>query len=169
MVPDHSSTEGIQISMAKFDQVEYDKSSKTVTVGAGCLWDEVYSAMTPYKRNVVGGAAAQGVGVAGWMLGGGYSLKTNQYGLGIDNVVKFEIVTGNGRIRTCTEKKRSDLFQALRVCIVSHTSNIIESLTNENCVGRRKQLRYCNKVYVEDSSSARYLRVSDFVSLLQVF
>jgi FAD/FMN-containing dehydrogenase len=92
MVPGFSSTTGIQISMARFSKVSYNSSKETVDVGAGCLWDEVYNELTPRKRNVVGGAARQGVGVGGWLLGGGYSLKSNKYGLGIDNIVAFRVV-----------------------------------------------------------------------------
>ncbi|KAH9924779.1 uncharacterized protein B0H18DRAFT_1011165 [Fomitopsis serialis] len=116
MCPGFSSTTGAQISMMRFKQVKYDEKAKTLDVGAGCLWDEVYREVAKFKRNVVGGASADGVGVAGWLLGGGYSLKTNKYGLGIDNVLKYRIVLPNGRIRTATkdDKDTKDLYQALR-------------------------------------------------------
>jgi FAD/FMN-containing dehydrogenase len=55
------------------------------------------------------------VGVAGWLLGGGYSLKSNQYCLGIDNVTEYEVVVPNGEIRIATEETFPELFQALRV------------------------------------------------------
>lgn len=116
MVPGFSSTTGVQISMVRFNKVVYNSSDETVDVGAGCLWDEVYNELTPRKRNAVGGAARQGVGVAGWTLGGGYSLKSNQYGLGIDNVEAFKIVLPDGTICTATakSKKYGDLYQGLR-------------------------------------------------------
>jgi hypothetical protein len=40
----------------------------------------VYAALDPYGANVVGGRAT-GVGVGGFILGGGYSWLSNQYGL----------------------------------------------------------------------------------------
>lgn len=61
MVPGASSTPGIMISMARFDNVDYDSATQLVKVGAGCLWDQVYAQMYQYRRNVVGGAASQGV------------------------------------------------------------------------------------------------------------
>ena len=117
MVPNFSSTKGIQIAMSHFNDITYDASTQTVDVGAGCLWDEVYPFMAPLGRNVVGGYAAEGVGVGGWLLGGGYSLKSNQFGLGIDNIVKYEVVLTNGRVLTvmADDEEYSDLFQALRV------------------------------------------------------
>lgn len=153
MIPKHSSTKGILISMALFKQVEYDENTKNVVVGAGCLWEDVADnpKMKRYKRCVVGGAT--GVGVAGWMLGGGYSLKTNQYGLGIDNVVEFEVVTPMAQIRKAV--MGTDLFNALRVgTAVMNTSQVL--LTSLH-VGRRQQFRYCYKVYLADTSSGRHM------------
>lgn len=116
MVPLFSSTKGIQIALSRMDKVKYDAASQTVKIGAGCLWDQVYQQMAKYKRNVVGGASGQGVGVAGWLLGGGYSLKTNQFGLGIDNVVSTRVVLPDGRkVEARDDNDYHDLFHALRV------------------------------------------------------
>ena len=73
---------------------------------------------------MVGGASSQGVGVSGWMLGAGYSLKSNRYGLGIDNLVEYEVVVPDGRILTVSKEKDEKLFQALRVrCALTITSS----------------------------------------------
>ncbi|KZS94066.1 FAD-binding domain-containing protein [Sistotremastrum niveocremeum HHB9708] len=116
MVPLFSSTKGIQIALSRLDKMHYNSSDQTVQIGAGCLWDQVYKYMAPFKRNVVGGASGQGVGVAGWLLGGGYSLKTNQFGLGIDNVLKTRVVLPDGRIVEASDESEEfrDLFHALR-------------------------------------------------------
>ncbi|KIJ65823.1 hypothetical protein HYDPIDRAFT_151461, partial [Hydnomerulius pinastri MD-312] len=105
--PGLSSTTGIQISMCRFNKIEVKKDTNefltdrdakhsVVRVGAGCLFDEVYRAVVPHGLNIVGGSSIGGVGIAGWLLGGGYSLKTNQYGLGIDNIVEVQIVVPRG-------------------------------------------------------------------------
>jgi FAD/FMN-containing dehydrogenase len=117
MAPTVSSTTGIQISMARFSKVQYNPKTRVVEIGAGCLWDQVYSKLTASGRNVIGGASSDGVGVAGWLLGGGYSLKSNRYGLGIDHIVEYEIVTPDGRVRKVNAGKEGKLFQALRVRI----------------------------------------------------
>lgn len=101
--------------MSRFTDVNYDPETTYVEVGAGCLWDQVYNELVPRKRNVIGGASSQGVGVGGWLLGAGYSLKSNKYGLGIDNVVEYEVVVPDGRVLTVNEKNDEKLFQALRV------------------------------------------------------
>lgn len=56
--------------MSRFGGVTYDESAGTVDVGAGLIWDDVYTALEPYGVNVVGGRVT-GVGVAGFTLGGG--------------------------------------------------------------------------------------------------
>lgn len=118
MAPGFSSTTGVQIAMSRFDNIEHDKSGMTLKVGAGCLWDQVAHEMRDSGQNIVGGQTDVGVGVAGWLLGGGYSHKTNQYGLGIDNIVGYEIVLPNGEIKHPTATNDTELFNALRVWIV---------------------------------------------------
>ena len=56
--------------MVKFDDVVYEADSGTVVLGAGLIWDDVYDALDQYNINVVGGRVP-GVGVAGFILGGG--------------------------------------------------------------------------------------------------
>lgn len=54
-----------------------------------------------------------GPGVGGFTLGGGYSWKTNLYGLTIDTIKSFTLVCPNGTIAT-VDQSRPDLFFALR-------------------------------------------------------
>ncbi|KAK7045244.1 FAD-binding PCMH-type domain-containing protein [Favolaschia claudopus] len=111
--PGFSSTKGVQISMARFSGVTYDEASGTATIGAGLIWDDVYAALEPHGVNVVGGRVS-GVGVAGFTLGGGYSWKTNQFGLTIDTLTEYELVKPNGDIVSVTEASDADLFFALK-------------------------------------------------------
>lgn len=59
--------------MSRFSGVTYDESTGIASIGAGNIWDDVYSALEPYSVNVVGGRVS-GVGVAGFILGGGKSV-----------------------------------------------------------------------------------------------
>ncbi|KAJ7100922.1 FAD-binding domain-containing protein [Mycena belliarum] len=108
-----SSTTGVQIAMTRFAGVQYSAGSQTVDVGAGLHWDDVYAALAPFGVNVVGGRA-NGVGVAGFTLGGGYSYKTSQYGLTLDTVVAYELVKPNGVICNVTADSDPDLFFGLK-------------------------------------------------------
>ncbi|KAH7904380.1 FAD-binding domain-containing protein [Hygrophoropsis aurantiaca] len=111
--PGFSSTTGVQIAMYRFSQVSYNSTSQTASIGAGLIWDDVYSALEPYGVNVVGGRVT-GVGVAGFTLGGGYSWLTNQYGLTVDTVTAFELVMPNGTLTEVTEASQPELFFGLR-------------------------------------------------------
>jgi hypothetical protein len=56
--------------MQQFSEINYDKTKQTVTLGAGLIWDDVYAALEPHGVNVLGGRVT-GLGVAGFILGGG--------------------------------------------------------------------------------------------------
>ncbi|KAH9946908.1 FAD dependent oxidoreductase [Amylocystis lapponica] len=113
MNPGWSSSTGVQIAMSRLSEVNYDADTETADVGAGLVWDDIYSALEPYGVNVVGGRVT-GIGVAGFTLGGGYSWKTNQYGLTLDTVQAFELVLPNGTVSTITESSNPDLWFGLR-------------------------------------------------------
>ncbi|KAJ3508178.1 hypothetical protein NLJ89_g5895 [Agrocybe chaxingu] len=99
--------------MYRFSEVKYNEASQTAEIGAGLVWDDVYAALEPYNVNVVGGRVT-GVGVGGFILGGGYSWKSNQYGLTIDTVTAFELVKPNGDVLTVTQSSDSALFKGLK-------------------------------------------------------
>lgn len=105
MNPHFSSTNGVHISMTRFQKIVYHESNQTVDVGAGLVWNDVYERLDPYNVTVVGGRFF-GVGVAGLVLGGGYSWKSNQYGLSIDNVYEYEVQI----IALHLSKIKNDLF-----------------------------------------------------------
>ncbi|KAI9438126.1 FAD-binding domain-containing protein [Lactarius indigo] len=107
-----SSTLGVQISLTRFKDIFINKDSETVEIGAGLTWTDVYASIVPKGINVVGGRI-NGVGVSGLTLGGGYSWKTNQFGLTLDTATEFELVLPSGEVTTVTEKDE-DLWFGLR-------------------------------------------------------
>ena len=120
--------------MTRFQQINVGTTDgvPTVELGTGLVWDTVYTALDARNLTVVGGRVT-GVGVAGFILGGGtilndsinlinwlnnqigLSFKTPQYGIGTANVVAFEIVLPSGEVTTVTAKSNPDLFFAVRV------------------------------------------------------
>ena len=86
----------------------------TITVGAGINFDEVYTYAEQQNVTFIG-AYANTVGVSGgWAQGGGHSVLSPVYGLGIDRVVQYQLVTPDGIFRTANECQNPDLFWALR-------------------------------------------------------
>ncbi|KAF9034077.1 hypothetical protein BJ165DRAFT_1417460 [Panaeolus papilionaceus] len=111
--PGFSSTNGVHIYMTRFSQVTYQVLTETAEIGMGLIWDDVYAALEPFNRTVLGGRVS-GIGVAGFSLGGGYSWKTNQYGLAIDTIEAFRLVKPDGSISTVTHASQPELFFALK-------------------------------------------------------
>jgi len=67
--PGLSSTNGVQITMSRFNVTEVDSLSETVEIVAGLTWDKVYVALESTGVNVVRGRNP-GLCVAGLTLGG---------------------------------------------------------------------------------------------------
>ncbi|KIL59111.1 hypothetical protein M378DRAFT_85489 [Amanita muscaria Koide BX008] len=111
--PKFSSSAGVLIAMYRFKEVTYDQASQTANIGTGLIFDDVYSALAPYGVSVLGGRVT-GIGVGGFVLGGGYSWKSNQYGLALDTVTAFELVKPDGEIVSVTESTEAELFFGLK-------------------------------------------------------
>ena len=54
--------------------------------------------------------------MGGLSLGGGYSWKTDQFGLTIDTIVAYDVVLPTGQQKHVTNASDPDLFFALKVC-----------------------------------------------------
>lgn len=85
-----------------------------ITMGAGVNFDEVYRFANDNNVTYIGGSSPT-VGASGaWVMNGGHGLLTSQYGLGIDRVLEFRIVTPDGVLRTANACTNQALFWALR-------------------------------------------------------
>ncbi|KAI0938398.1 hypothetical protein AcW1_001860 [Taiwanofungus camphoratus] len=85
-----------------------------ITIGGGALLEDVYEFVDSINRTFIGGYH-QTIGTGGgWFLGGGHSILTPVYGLGVDRVVQVKVVTPDGEYRVANECQNSDLFWALR-------------------------------------------------------
>lgn len=104
---------GITVTMESFDRVTPSTDKKTVDVGPGNRWVDVYTALDSHGLGVAGGRMAP-VGVPGLILGGGINFFANKIGWACDNVASFEVVTASGIIVNATPKSYPDLYWALR-------------------------------------------------------
>lgn len=104
---------GITIAMEKFKDITISKDKKTVAVGPGNLWYDVYTTLQPSDIAVIGGRVSA-IGVGGLTLGGGISFFSNIYGWACDNIASFEVVTASGAVVTASPSAFSDLYWALR-------------------------------------------------------
>jgi hypothetical protein len=70
----------------------------------------------------------------------GYSWKTNQYGLAVDNVVAYELVLPNGRVTELVEQDEGAWF-VLKVCFKS------------SCRGGTSSSKLIAHLYVREDST----------------
>lgn len=82
-------------------------------VGAGVKWIRVVEAAAPYGLAPLSGSITD-VGVVGYTTGGGLGPMARTYGLAIDMVRAFEVVTGDGVLRRVTPNQHPELFFGLR-------------------------------------------------------
>ncbi|KAI1502183.1 FAD-binding domain-containing protein [Biscogniauxia marginata] len=104
---------GITIDFVHMVDVIPSADRKTVAIGPGNTWHNVYSTLENYNITMVGGRVAS-VGVGGLLLGGGISFFSGQYGWACDNIVSYEIVVASGEILHVNSTTNPDLFWALR-------------------------------------------------------
>jgi FAD/FMN-containing dehydrogenase len=110
--------EGIVLDLVRMSHIRYSKDKSHVVVGAGTRWIDIYNFLHEHhdKRIVVGGGCP-GVGVSGFLLGGGFSFLSRSFGLGSDNVDGIEVVTARGTIHSIGSKSsgdEKDLFWAMQ-------------------------------------------------------
>jgi hypothetical protein len=135
-----SSTDGVLIALARFDQLNITRVKgpnnqvAEVNIGPGLSWDQVYAQVVPQGVNVVGGRFAT-VGVSGLLLGarsylhhpclaidtyalilgGGYAWIANEHALGSDNVISYTLVSPkDSSIQEITNSSNPDIFFALK-------------------------------------------------------
>jgi hypothetical protein len=81
-------------------------------IGAGVRWQQVLDAAAPFGLAPLCGSAP-GVGVVGYLTGGGLGPVARTFGLSSDAVRAFEVVTGDGQIRRASPTQNPALFWGL--------------------------------------------------------
>ena len=93
--------------------ISISKDNKSVTVGPGARWINVYQYLDPRGLTAIGGRVFD-VGVSGLTFGGGISYFSARYGFACDNVEEYEVVLASGAITRASPDENKDLFFALR-------------------------------------------------------
>jgi len=104
---------GITISLESLNTIQVSSDKKTVDIGPGNKWGQVYTELAKSDLAVAGGRVAP-IGVGGFTLGGGISFFSNIYGWACDNVISYEVVLASGLIVVASPTKNWDLYWALR-------------------------------------------------------
>jgi hypothetical protein len=107
-----STTTGLVLDLSRLSVVRINADG-TAAVGGGARLGPVYERLWSTGQAVPFGSCPT-VGVAGLTLGGGHGFSSRAFGLACDNVTGIEIVTADGRLRSCSQRSEADLFWALR-------------------------------------------------------
>ncbi|KAI0409943.1 FAD-binding domain-containing protein [Xylaria palmicola] len=106
-------SDGIVIDLQNLRSMSLNATRGVLHVGSGATWDEVYEFLEKKKLSAIGGRNGS-VGLAGFLLGGGYPALPNPHGFGADGVKSFEVVLADSSIVTADSEKNANLFQALK-------------------------------------------------------
>lgn len=106
----------------------------TLGVNGGELWDDVMRAIGN-NYHILAGETRHVGAAGGWLQGVGLSHTARTYGLGVDNVVSFNVVLANGQQVLADACTNPDLFWALRgggggtFGVVTHVEYVLHPAT----------------------------------------
>lgn len=103
----------ILLRTQRLDEVDIDAAAKTARLGAGARWRDVLDRAAEHGLTAVSGMAP-GVGVAGFLLGGGLGWFARSHGLGADSILSLEVVDARGRVLTVDPRQHGDLLWAAK-------------------------------------------------------
>lgn len=105
---------GVTIDLGLMNRSSYDPVQDLASVEPGAAWKDVYYNLLQNGNVTVTGGRDGGVGVGGFLLGGGNSYYTGRNGFGCDQVVNFEVVLANGSIVEASDDQNPALWKALK-------------------------------------------------------
>ena len=108
-----STNQGVLLVFSKMKKLQISSDHGYLSIEPGLTWLDVYEYIQPYNRAVVGGRYAP-VGVSGFLLGGGISYYSEQYGWGVNSVKSYQIVTADGLILEVSASSHADLYWSLK-------------------------------------------------------
>jgi hypothetical protein len=85
-----------------------------VSLGAGCMWIDAYSAVTTRAGRYVQGGGCADVGVAGLVQSGGFGSFSRGFGNAAAGLIEAEVVTADGAVRVVNACQDPDLYWALK-------------------------------------------------------
>lgn len=104
--------DSLLIITSQFTEVRVNAESRTAWVGAGTKWGKVLEQTQAVGLAPLLGSSPE-VGAIGYTLGGGMGWLARKYGLSVDSVNCFEVVTADGQIVEASAMQNSDLFWGL--------------------------------------------------------
>lgn len=133
-------------------------ATKAVSFGAGQGFLGLYNFAEQNNVTFVGGSSPTVGTAGGWISGGGHSSISNTLGLGVDNVLEMQVVTGAGQYVTASRCQNQDLFFAMRGG-GGGTFGVIMSMTSKVAPKLNLQVVYIRYVSTKLDNVKGFLRV----------
>lgn len=105
--------DGVMIDLGQMNAISVDSEQRVARAQPGARLGAFVAATQAHGLATNTGTSSH-VGLGGSTLGGGLGWLEGRYGLTIDSVLAFELVTVDGRILTASATDNPDLFWALR-------------------------------------------------------
>ncbi|MEU5593535.1 FAD-binding oxidoreductase [Streptomyces sp. NPDC020298] len=100
------------VDLRRMHEVTVDPAAEAVRVEGGATMDRLDRATRPYGLATTGGRAP-GIGVAGFVLGGGTGRLDRAFGLAVDDLIGAELVTADAERVHANPDENPELFWAL--------------------------------------------------------
>jgi FAD/FMN-containing dehydrogenase len=104
---------GVVIDLSRMRWIHIDPAKSTAWIGGGTVAHDLVVEASQFGLAAVTGTNP-GPGVAGLVMGVGEGYLTPRHGFGGDNVLAFELVTGDGNVLQVSAEEHPDLFWAMR-------------------------------------------------------
>jgi FAD/FMN-containing dehydrogenase len=89
-------------------------AAPAVSIGAGAMWIDAYTAVTTRAGRYVQGGGCTTVGVPGLVQGGGFGSFSKRYGTAAASLLEAEVVTADGQVRIANAHTNQELFWAIK-------------------------------------------------------
>lgn len=103
----------VVLDISAMNAIEIDADALEVSIEGGVTTSQLNTFLSDYGLVTVIGNEGS-VGMAGFLLGGGYGPLMTRYGLGCDQLIAAEILLPNGDLIFCDEHNQPQLFWAIR-------------------------------------------------------
>lgn len=104
---------GLLLDLSRLRGIRVDAGARTAAVQSGVIGAEVYEALSEHGLFFPVGHGPD-VGLAGFMLGGGYGWNSCHLGPACLSILAVDVVTAAGEVLHCDEENHSDFLWAAR-------------------------------------------------------
>ncbi len=104
---------GMMIDLSRMRGVRVDPHARVAQVAGGSLLGDMDHETMAFGLVTPAGTVSH-TGVGGLTLGGGYGRLARRFGLSLDNVIGYDIVTPDGQLRRADHEQNPDLYWALQ-------------------------------------------------------